>query len=536
MSGGHARAGLRFDATDALALGAILAVTLVLALVFYTALRGNDETVYTRLAYELASGRWPGVADVYTARFGIFGPTALLFTLVGPAEWVANAWTIAASLGEIALVYAFARSGWGRGAAILAATLLAFAPLHVVGTGALIGDAPLALFLTMSFCAFHWGERAERGYRWYALSGLAFGGAFWVKQQILVCGIVFVVFPLLQRRWKRGWTAALAGVALALVLYAVALHFAFGSVAAFVSAMRENVAMNVTTQFADYAPFTYFYLLFHDYRATFLIAYVAVIGAGLALLPRGAAGMSPERYVVIWGAGLILVMSFGVISLDPLRFFPKQNNYILVFLAPLALLSGFALSRLARAWSGLVMAGMVAGSLVIASADQLAERTLIANLRPAAAYVRQHGESEIYASHRFAKAIPLLTLFETGVWQPRPLSAVDFPEPLRPDAGGGCAGTGGGPARLVIVDPATMYQGWHKEFVRFDAIPPCWRTVATLRGTDPGIGSGIIRALEDVLALLPPPAAGVGLRLLGWFVKLPPPPQPATVYEMPGLP
>jgi hypothetical protein len=243
--------------------------------------------------------------------------------------------------------------------------------------------------------------------------------------------------------------------------------------------------------------------------------------------------VSAEWFVLIWGAGLLALLSFGVFSLDPLRFFMKQQNYMLIFLAPLALLGGFALSRIAARWAALVMAGMAAGALLITSAAQLTERTTSANLEPAARYLREHPDALIYGSYRFAAAAPIVSLFEFGRWDDRIKPFTAMPKALRPDAPDPCVAAAGAPA-YVIVDPATLYLGWRSEFVRFDTIPSCWRMVAKLEGRDFGLGSRLVLWVQELLAALPEPAARSGLRLLDWFVKLPPKSQPTTVYEIPG--
>src|SRR5205809_4809948 len=57
-------------------------------------------------------------------------------------------------------------------------------------------------------------------------------------------------------------------------------------------------------------------------------------------------------YIVLWALGLLLILSFAVVSFSPFRFIPKQTNYMQIFAAPFSLLAGYWLaSRLRRRWA-----------------------------------------------------------------------------------------------------------------------------------------------------------------------------------------
>ena len=48
-------------------------------------------------------------------------------------------------------------------------------------------------------------------------------------------------------------------------------------------------------------------------------------------------------YIVLWALGLLLILSFAVVSFSPFRFIPKQTNYMQIFAAPFSLLAVAAL-------------------------------------------------------------------------------------------------------------------------------------------------------------------------------------------------
>jgi len=117
---------INLNIRDGQILAAIVALAILLRWIFFTGYFGSDEVTYTAQALAITKGVWPISEYIGSIRYGVNIPVAFFMALLGPSEFSANLWSFLCSIGEIILVYLFARQLWGVRAAWLAALLLAF--------------------------------------------------------------------------------------------------------------------------------------------------------------------------------------------------------------------------------------------------------------------------------------------------------------------------------------------------------------------------------------------------------------------------
>jgi hypothetical protein len=151
------------------------------------------------------------------------------------------------------------------------------------------------------------------------------------------------------------------------------------------------------------APLFYCRYLFFDVRHTWLLAYLA-LAAGY-LFARGDLVATNERhfgvYAAIWLLGLLGIFSFIPVSFVPLRFVMKQSNYMTIFLAPLAIVGAFGLSRMGRWMRAGLMTAFVAGGIALAALAQQDMRAFMARGQAAEAFAEAHARMSCTARDGF---------------------------------------------------------------------------------------------------------------------------------------
>src|SRR5512134_2025121 len=103
-------------------------------------------------------------------------------------------------------------------------------------------------------------------------------------------------------------------------------------------------------------------------------------------------------YLAWWGLGMGLILSALVVSFSPLAFVPKQTNYMLMFVAPLALLAGWAIEGV-RGWRmGGLVALIVLPSAMLALLLQTSVTVFTANSKAAVRFAAQHPDAIVYSN------------------------------------------------------------------------------------------------------------------------------------------
>jgi 4-amino-4-deoxy-L-arabinose transferase-like glycosyltransferase len=516
---------------------AVMALALVLRLVFYTGYSGSDEVTYTQAAFKLLDGDWSVSKYVGANRYGVNLPVAGFAWLFGRNEVAAALFSMLCSLGEVALVFHFGRQMLGPRAGLLAALTLVVLPIHVHLAGRLMADAPLGLAITASFLLFWAGESRNRS-ALFAGAGIAAGLVYWVKPHALPYLAVLIAYPIVFRRWSWKWAWVLGGFGITVAASNLFFWVVTGSPWTLFEALRARQTsgyLEAGTASASLADALYYPIyLFGKIYHTWLLAYLAVAAAVVWFARRrrpDAAGAPAVGYLCLWALGSILLFSLLVISWRPLLLIPKQTNYMLIFVAPLCLLAGYALARLRGAWLGGALALVLVPSVLLCGMQQNSIRVFTANSQAALAFARAHAGSEVFVNTNAFRIATFNNLVVPGA----PVTNMRFigdlargvapagsEEPVRDTAQSTAP-------RYAVIDTQTLSWSPDEPITSVAAVPACWVKAGTLQPPGTGFGTGMLDAARSLGAVLPGVLRDGLVRKLDVLTR----PGPAHVFELP---
>lgn len=321
---------------------------------------GADDARYAAVAQNLAHGMLPdGEAEWFGARAAFLWPVALLFRIAGADDYSAVAWPLACSVLCVLATFLVARELAGRRPALVAAGIVAVAPVEVLWATRLRPDAVMPLFIALGVWAALRARRVDRRAVpwWLGGSGLAIGVAWSAREVALVMLPVVVVaaWPALRTSWAR-IGAVLAG--LAIVPLALMAVFALDerplwplTATAGAGSFRSPVdGWGATTAYI-----TQLVTQAVDPRSPLLLALpLVLIAIAVAIRRRCSAAILPAAWLA-WGA---VYLEFGtLISVD------KPVRFLTLLTVPAALLIAIALDgRL----SPLLVPAIAIGTVLVA--------------------------------------------------------------------------------------------------------------------------------------------------------------------------
>jgi len=505
----------------------ILLLATVFRQLFFTGYFGSDEVTYTEAAWNIAHGAWPSSDYIGAIRYGVNIPVASFLWLFGPSEFAANFWSLATSVGEIALVYLLAYGFWGQRAAIFAAALLAFIPIHAHIAGRLLADPPLAFFITLSFYALWRGDDA--GSRpWYLIAGLAAGAVWWVKSSVAIVYLpTFLLFLIWERRVDRKWFYMAASFSAMLILNSLLFWVISGDPLHVFHVSTSGMSEYTHNPSLRTEPEYYLRFLLFDVKHTWLLGPLALIGL-VHCFSNSARDIGMIR-VCLWAIGLVVLFSLTIVAVDPVRLIPKQTNYMLIFLAPLALLGGAALNKLQRHLALTLFAAFILGGVLLTALEQQVIHVFTANSKASFVFAAEHADKPVYAmtnSFRFGTYQHLLSDNPNTLPDIHDLSKIS----------GELKHTRGSvldPTEIVayaIIDTQTSEWAASDTLRRIEDRPSCWIPGGTLNPTEFGLGHSVVRGLHAA-AMHVPGALGDRLRAKAGELLTP---KPAYVFKIPG--
>jgi hypothetical protein len=502
---------------------ALLAASALVRIAMFNGLLGSDDVLYLRRAVEVSQGIWSSSDYNGALRYGFNIPAGLAIHLFGLSPFAANLWSLLCSIVEVAVVYLFAASTWGRRAALYAALILAFMPLHIAVATRIHPDPVVSLFVTLSFVLFCLAERT--GSRTlYFFTGTAMGMIFWAKELAVVTFLALALYPVVWRRLDTRWGYVIAGgVPLLVAHLALMMAVAGDPFHAFKVVTGQIRHGFIEAGLGEDSAWYYFRYLFFDIKHTWLapwLASVAILAFGWRSW-RSREGHEATAYVVFWLLSLLAVLSFMPVSLTPLRFVMKQSNYLSLFMAPIALLAGYQIARTPAQIARPLLAMVVMGGLALGLLEQQSVRVFTGNSKAAAEFARARPDAQFFGTvnnSNIARSYSLLT--------PDPALAKRFGELSEAPAAGAAPLDGKAADAFVVIDKETM--GWGRKAIPITTIPSCWKEVQTLTPVGLGAGHVLIGYALSAAERLPGPLRNRVVPPIRRIFQ----PQPAVVYRV----
>lgn len=449
----------------------LLGCAALLRALFYSGFFGSDELTYVASSMRLLDGDWAVPSYVGANRYGVNLPMALFSALFGRSEFSAALYSLLCSLAEIALLAWMGARLLGPSVALLGAWLLALTPLHIHLAGRLMADAPMALAVSASFLFFFEGER--RGSRAaYLLAGLAMGWSFWIKPAAVFYGGVFLLVPLVWRCWRWQWLWMAGGFAFMMLANCALFAALTGEWAYLFRVMAERqdsgyLQAELSRGAQHDAPWYYLAYLFGKIWHTGLLGPLALLG--FWQLRRGDDG---ARQLLLWGLGLLAILSLLPVSFAPLTWVPKQTNYMSLFLAPLALAGAYSIVQLGR-W---LWALVLPPALLSAALLQTQVAVFTANSHALVARARAEPGQRYWATPISARA----ARFDARLNGPLP-KVRKLEEWQRGQPG------------MVYWDMQTADLARDRQFPNPASWPACWSEVERLQARPRGVGPALLR-------------------------------------------
>jgi 4-amino-4-deoxy-L-arabinose transferase-like glycosyltransferase len=325
---------------------------ILLRAIGYDGLGVSDDMGYAHFAERIANGQFRIEHHHYAIRFGMTAPVALLYFLFGMQEWTTVLYPLAGSVAAPVLLAAIGCRIGGAVAGLVSGLLLASLPMEALYGGILVPEAVLQPALLAAALLYVVADQRSSP-RLAGLSGVAFGLAFLVKEPAVFVLAAFVLFGLLQRRYRLAIALA-AGAALVAGTEFALLYWATGDPFFIHSAMKvHNAGMQRWAQTLDLP-----YRLFKYYPRILLVpsAFVGLHG----LIATAAAVYGLLRWkkpvyglLLLWAAIPFLYLNFGSSSFREYMPLPAAHRYLLVIFPPLLLLAGLGLAGVAdrgRKW------------------------------------------------------------------------------------------------------------------------------------------------------------------------------------------
>ena len=184
---------------------------------------------------------------------------------------------------------------------------------------------------------------------------------------------------------------------------------------------------------------------------------------------------------------------------SPIRFVMKQTNYMMIFLAPLAILSGFGLAQMRAELRNGALLLVAAGGFVIAALTQQDLRAFTANAQAASVFAKSHPNDVIYGNWW----VSTISQFHAELDWPNTGRFIRKLRDLPP-----VVHSLPGQKLLVIIDHET----YGRPVITVDPprIPSCWTQIDMLQPMGFGTGASVTRAFIESFQLLP---GGIGDRL-----------------------
>lgn len=413
-----------------LKLAVLLLIALVVRVVCWHGISPGDPFTYSVSAWDIVQGNWnPTYFYEQTTRWGMLFPLAASYRWLGVDNFSSMLWPLLTSVGTVAVAYLMALHLKGDQAALLAGIVVTTFPLEIIYASQPMADCPLSFWLLLSLHLFLRADHSNalRLKRWFYLaSGFALAFAYATKFVAILIAPFFLLVLLFRRRieWNWGWFAL--GFLIVFAFEFFLFRYVTGNGLARLDLVLHDQA--------SHAPITaggfqvqnsvglYFYWMFVDFHyvgLSFLAMLIMLLQrlygnlSSLLLVPvvtrwwkqqqTGKVAVQPllgDNWMpLLWALTFLLVLSFYPISTKPYLPLYKIEVYMLMFSAPLLVLTAVWLSEYARKWQWTVIALLVLSSLPFVYLLRESYRAHGDNARAIFVFYQAHRDRPLYA-HR----------------------------------------------------------------------------------------------------------------------------------------
>lgn len=185
----------------------------------------SDESRFASVVKNMTNGYLPsGPTEWFGTRAVLLAPAALFMKVFGASDMSISIWPMIGSLGSVFVAYLLGRDLANRGVGLMAAGLVAVAPIEVRLGGFLRPDAIMPAFVGLSvWCALRAARSESHAARWAVAGGAALGAGWSVRESALLMAPVVIVaaWPVLRRVIWAGVAGAVSVPAVTAVIWAL---------------------------------------------------------------------------------------------------------------------------------------------------------------------------------------------------------------------------------------------------------------------------------------------------------------------------
>ncbi len=333
-------------------LALLLLFAFVLRVIFFHGIAPGDPFTYSDAAWGIAQGHWnPGYFYEQTTRWAVLFPLAACYKIFGVREFSSALWPLLTSLGTVAVAYLLALHLKGERAALLAGIIVATFPLEIIYATQPMADCPLSFWLLLSLYCFVRGEAAEtsKRKRWFFfISGIALALAYSTKFVAILIAPFFLLVLLWRRRIEWNWAWLGAGFLLVFAVEFVIFQQVTGNGLARLDLVLHDKASHAPITAGGFqvqnGVWLYLYWMLVDFHYVGLSFVALLLIFVHRAIRRRENALDHGGLLLLWAITFLLILTFYPTSTRPYVPLYKVEPYILMFSAPLLVVTAMWLS------------------------------------------------------------------------------------------------------------------------------------------------------------------------------------------------
>ncbi len=388
-----------------LKLALLLAFALILRVIFFHGIAPGDPFTYSLSAWDIVQGQWnPGYFYEQTTRWGVLFPLAASYKLFGVREFSSALWPLLTSVGTVAVAYLLALHLKGERAGLLAGIIVATFPLEIIYATQPMADCPLSFWLLLSLYGFVRGEATTTGKRWFFfLSGIALALAYATKFVAILIAPFFLLVLLWRRRLEWNWAWLVLGFLVIFALEFLIFQQVTGNGFARLALILQDEASHAPVTAGGFqvqnAVWLYLYWMFVDFHYVGLSFVALLLMFVHRAITRRENVLNGGGLLLLWAITFLLILTFYPTSTKPYVPLYKVEPYMLMFSAPLLVVTAVFLSDYAKRVQIAALALIVLSTLPFVYLLHEGYRAHSDNARAIWAFANSHTDRPIYA-HR----------------------------------------------------------------------------------------------------------------------------------------